>query len=160
MDLNVRLITPGHQLSTETLFRAIRSLEAIVQRASLDTLEEFFAHHDVQIGRDELGRRLHAAYREVHAGFRLVDARRGSWEIDLSHAVGGALGWVVVEIMKEVVKNHPGTKRLVDWLNRKTWKTCASKVAEEIEKTQHFGHLGNQETTIQIDSDRLGVSRV
>lgn len=160
MDLTVKLTTPGSQLSLETLFRATTSIEAIAKRAALETLEEFFASEGIQIDRDEIGRKLRTAQSKTHGGLRLIDARRGSWELTVGLAIGGAIGWVVTEVAKELVKKHPGTKRLSDWLNEKTWTPCAKKTADELVEIQHLGHLKKEHITVKIESDHIGAYHV
>lgn len=160
MDLTVRLITPGAQLSLDTLFRAVHSLEAIAHQAALDTLEEFLKSEGYNISRADIGRKFQAAQKKAPSGFRLIDARRGSWDITLGSAMGGAIGFVILEVAKELIKKNPGVAQLSDWLNAKTWTSCARKTVERLEEVQHLGHLKKEKMKVDVEADDIGAYRV
>lgn len=95
MEFVIRIKTPGAHLSFSTLFGVASDIAHQLQLAAFDALvEEFPTASKTQIKR----------LLKNKVDLQLEDAKKGSWELVLVGALGGAIGGVVANLATDLIK--------------------------------------------------------
>ena len=150
MDFVVKFVTPGHILSTRSMFGIISDLNKVFENATIDTLISEHPNASRTTLINEVKGKL---------DFDIADARKGSWEIVLVGAIGGILGKAAYDLTMDTIKTSETWSNFKKRLFQPSEKAAAN-IEEKLEAKKRLGPFAVEKKTITIEKTNEGISKI
>ena len=150
MDFIVKFTTPGHILSTRSMYGVISDLNKVFENATIEALiSEHPGTSHVLIENEVKGK----------IDFNLYDARKGSWEIMLIGAIGGIIGKAAYDLTLDAIKTSETWDNFKKRLFAPSKKT-ATNIEEKLDSKKRLGPFAVESKVITIEKNNDGISKI
>lgn len=149
MDIRINLVTPGTQLSTQSLSWVVADLKKIFEKGAIDGISKSIPEASkTHIKKEVIGK----------IDFYITDIRKGSWEFYLLSAVAGIVGKIFYDLAIDIIKDHSLFKNLKNKVNKTAAESIAEETKHRLDKREKLGPFfieSHKTTTVRKEDGTL-----